>query len=242
MDQAERNSGAANEAPTGVDVKVAPGASDGGGKGTAVWHHPVVGSGGRGSHWARVRQRRRLLAVYAGLRLGPAFRETIMFSVAVADECRQCGFAHRTWALGEGVPEADLDALERGDVGPFDARTRVAIAWAQAYARSDLTRAPEDVAAEFGREFSPLEQADIGLIVREMYWLNEISNGADAGWSRVHGSPLPGSSVISELRATVAYAITVPVLILLFSLKLRTRPLTLLRSMGPFFRGFALRD
>ena len=241
MDEAERNSGAANEAPAGADVKAAPGASGDSGQGTAIWHHPVVGSRRPGSTSALFRKRRQLLAIYLRRRLDPAFRETIMFSVAVADECRQCGFAHRTWAMGEGVPETDLDALVRGDLGPFDARTRVAIAWAQAYARSDLTRAPEDIAAEFGREFSPLEQADIGLVVREMYWLNEISNGADAAWSRVHGSPTPGSSVISELRATVAYAITVPVLILLFSLKLRTRPLTLLRSMGPFFRGFALR-
>lgn len=242
MDQAERNSGAANEAPTGVDVTAVQGATGDSGQGTSVWHHPVVGSRRPGSTSALLRQRRQLLAIYLRRRLDPAFRETIMFSVAVADECRQCGFAHRTWAIGEGVPEANLDAIERGDMGPFDARTRVAITWAQAYARSDLTRAPDDIAAEFGREFSPLEQADIGLIVREMYWLNEISNGADAGWSRVHGSPVPGSSVISELRATVAYGITVPVLILLFSLKLRTRPLTLLRSMGPFFRGFALRD
>ena len=100
-----------------------------------------------------------------------------MLAVAGANSCRQCSFAHRQWALAEGLPEAELAALEGLDAESFDERTWAAIAWAQAYARSDFAEVPDAVDANFRQHFSAQEQADIELVARTMYWMNETSNG-----------------------------------------------------------------
>ena len=50
-----------------------------------------------------LRQAPDLKAIWIGGRLEPAFREEIMVAVAAANNCRQCSFAHREWALAEGL-------------------------------------------------------------------------------------------------------------------------------------------
>ena len=182
-----------------------------------------------------------LRAIWFGGRLDPAFREEVMLAVAGANSCRQCSFAHREWALAEGLPEAELAELEGLQAESFDARTWAAIAWAQAYARSDFTDVPDVIDANFRRRFSPQEQADIELAVRTMYWLNETSNGVDAFLSRLKRDRVRGSTVLSELVALVLYAIAVPALIVLFSIKQRRNPISILRAMEPFFHEFGAR-
>ena len=164
-----------------------------------------------------------------------------MVSVAGADSCRQCSFAHREWALAEGLPEAELAALEGMDAESFDARTWAAIAWAQAAARSDFADVPDPIEANFRRQFSSQEQADIELVARTMYWMNEASNGVDAAWSRLHGRPVPGSGVPSELAALLAYGLITPVVLVVLSAKQRRNPISLIRSVAPFFREFEAR-
>ena len=203
-------------------------------------HHPIIGQRKKGSTAALLRRTRDFWAIYGKHRLDPVFREELMLAVAGADSSRQCSFAHREWARAEGVREAELAALEGLGFDSLDERKWAAFGWAQAYARSELADAPA-AAASFRQQFSAQEQADIELAARTMYWLNETSNSVDAFLSRLQRDQVRGSTVPSELEALVLYAIAVPALIVLFSIKQRRNPVSILRDMKPFFREFEAR-
>ena len=201
-------------------------------------HYPTISQRKPGSTVALLKRARDLRAIYLGRRLDPAFREEIMLAVAGANSCRQCSFAHREWALAEGLPEAELAALEGLDAESFDARTWAAIAWAQAYARSDLAEVPDAVDVNFQEHFSAQEQADIQLVARTMYWMNEASNGVRAGLKRVNRTPVPGSTVPRELEALLLYAVGAPLVLVVLSVKQRRNPISLIREIRPFFSVF----
>ena len=182
-----------------------------------------------------------LRAIWLGDRLDPAFREEIMLAVAGANSCRQCSFAHRQWALAEGLPETELAALEGLQAESFDAQKWAAIAWAQAAARSNFTDVPDLIEANFRRRFSAQEQADIELVARTMTWMNRDSNTVDAALARLKGRPVPESSVLAELTALLIYGVFTPVIFVVLSIKQRRRPISLIRSVRPFFRTFEAR-
>ncbi len=204
-------------------------------------HYPTMSQRKPGSTVAMLRRAKDLRAIYLGRRLDPGFREEIMLSVAGANSCRQCSFAHRQWALAEGVSAAELASLEGLDTESFDARTWAALAWAQAYARGDFGEVPDAIDANFRQHFSPEEQADIELVVRTMYWMNETSNGVRAGLKRAKHSPVPGSTVTRELQAALLYAVGAPVVLGLLCVKQRRNPISMLREIRPFFREFERR-
>jgi AhpD family alkylhydroperoxidase len=203
-------------------------------------HQPLISDRKRGStryllaHWRDVK------AIWVDERLDPVFREEIMLAVASANSCRQCSYAHREWALAEGLSEAQIAALEGLDEEAFDARTWSAIAWAQATARSGLGEAPEIITTNFKERFDKRERSDINVIVRVMYWCNEISNAVDAAWSRVKGRPVKGSDLSKEIEAVILYVLFVPGLFLFLSAKRRRRPRELIRGARPFFRQFQM--
>jgi AhpD family alkylhydroperoxidase len=122
-------------------------------------HYPTITQRKPGATVALLRRARDLRAIYLDRRLDPAFREKVMLAVAGANACRQCSFAHREWALAEGVSEAELAALEGLDPEAFDERTWAAIAWVQAYARSDFDEVPDAVDDAFRQHFNAQEQA-----------------------------------------------------------------------------------
>ena len=204
-------------------------------------HYPTMSQRKPGSTVALLRRARDLRAIYLQRRLDPGFREEIMLSVAGANSCRQCSFAHRQWALAEGISMAELASLEGLDPESFDARTWAAIAWAQAYARGDFGEVPDAIDANFRQRFSPQEQADIELVVRTMYWMNETSNGVRAGLKRANHSPVPGSTVARELHAALLYAVGAPLVLGLLCVKQRRNPISMLRDIRPFFREFERR-
>jgi AhpD family alkylhydroperoxidase len=204
-------------------------------------HHPIIGRGRLGKTAGLVRRVPDYWAIYGRHRLDPVFREEIMLAVSGADSSRQCSFAHREWARGAGISEADLAALEALDFEALSERTWTAIEWAQAYARSDLASAPAGIEARFRQQFSARERADIELACRTMHWLNETSNTVDALGSRVRRKPVPGSTLLSEVIASVIYAVAVPVLVIMFSFMQRRNPLKILGSMNPFFHEFEAR-
>ncbi len=181
-------------------------------------------------------------AIWIGHRIDPAFRESIMVTVASANSSRHCGFAHREWALAAGLPEAEVEALERMDAASFDAHRWAAIAWAHAAARNGFRHVPEAIDAEFRREFTPAEQADIELVARTMTWMNEVSNTVDAAWLRAKKDAVPDSRVAREIRALILYGIAVPPILVLLGVLERKNPVRLLRSMAPFFREFEERS
>ena len=227
------------------DAGVAYGGATGGGEFGPMTadgrHHPIIGQRKSGATAALLRHPRDLWAVYVGKRLDPIFREQIMLAVAGADSSRQCSFAHREWALAEGLSKSDLAALEGLQTDAFDDQTWTAIAWAQAFARSDFADVPTALDAQFREQFSAQEQADIERAARTMYWLNETSNGVDAFLSRLKHAPVMGSTRRSELVALVLYAIAVPILVLMFSIRQPRSPISILRGMKPFFRQFEAR-
>ena len=191
---------------------------------------------------ALARRSRDLKAIWIDHRLDPSFRESIMVAVASANSSRQCSFAHREWALGVGLPEAKLAALEEMDAAAFDTHQWAAIAWAHAAARNGFRHVPEAIDADFRREFTPAEQSDVELVARTMTWMNEVSNTVDAAWLRAKKGPVPESRVANEIRALILYGIAVPPLLVLIGVLERKSPIKLLRSMGPFFREFEARS
>ena len=201
-------------------------------------HYPTIAQRKPGSTKALLRRARDLQAIYLNRRLDPAFREEIMLAVAGANACRQCSFAHRQWALAEGLSEPELAALEGLDPESFDGRTWAAIAWAQAYARGDFAEVPDAIDVNFRQHFSAQEQADIELVVRTMFWMNETSNGVRAGVKRARRTPVPGSTLPRELQATALYAVGAPLILGLLCVKQRRNPIAMLRDIKPFFREF----
>ena len=205
---------------------------------TYHWHQPIISQRKPGSTRAVLRRWRDLKAIYLNRRLDPVLREEIMISVADADTSRQCSFAHHEWALAEGISDAELAALEGGDVEFFDARKLAAIVWTHEYASTDFTSVPDVIDADFRQQYSAQEQADIELAARTMYWLNEISNGTDAFYFRLKGKPVPEGHAGKEFQAALVYILVVPFLLIYLAIRRRHRLVAEVRSMGPFFVAF----
>jgi AhpD family alkylhydroperoxidase len=204
-------------------------------------HYPTMAQRKPGSTVALLRRGRDFRAIYLDRRLDPAFREKVMLAVAGANACRQCSFAHREWALAEGVSQAELAALEGLDPEAFDARTWAAIAWVQAYARSDLDEVPDAIDRNFRQHFSAQEQADIQLAARTMYWANEISNSVRSGIKRAKRTPVTGSTVPREVEALLLYLVGAPVIVGALCVMRRRNPVSMIRDIRPFFREFERR-
>lgn len=200
-------------------------------------HHPLIHNRRPRSSRALFARWRDLLAIYVGRRLDPVFRESIMLSVAAADTSRQCGFAHREWAIAEGISKEQLVALEHMDADKFDERTWAALRWAQATALADFGPIPDTIDRSFRAHYSKREQSDIALQVQLMYWMNETSNGVDAAWSRMTGKPAAGS-LLRDIEALLMYALFVPYVLAIISKKQRRTPSEIVKGMKPFFRDF----
>jgi AhpD family alkylhydroperoxidase len=204
-------------------------------------HYPTITQRKPGSTVALLRRAGDLRAIYVDRRLDPGFREKVMLAVAGANACRQCSFAHREWALAEGVSEEELAALEGLDPEAFDARTWAAIAWVQAFARSDLDEVPDAIDRNFREHFTDQEQADIQLAARTMYWANEISNSVRSGIKRAKRTPVTGSTVPRELEALLLYLVGAPVIVGALCVMRRRNPVAMVRDIKPFFREFERR-
>jgi AhpD family alkylhydroperoxidase len=202
---------------------------------------PVIRMRRSGSTAELLKRSSDIWSIWLKHRLDPAFREELMVSVAAANSCRQCSYAHREWALIEGLPPEELAALEGRDAESFDARTWAAVAWVHAAAACDFGDVPDAVEANFRAQYSPQEQADIELVARTMTWMNQISNTVDAAWERLKGSPVAESGVLTELEAVVLYGLAVPPLIVWMSVKEGRRPMQVVRGMAQFFREFDAR-
>ncbi len=205
-------------------------------------HQPFISQRKPGSTSALLRRWRDLGAIWLGHRLDPIFREEIMLSVADANTCRQCSFAHREWALAEGLSDAELAALEGLNPEYFDGRKLAALYWVHAYASTDFTSVPDVIDANFRQHYDAQEQSDIELVARTMYWMNETSNGMDALWYRIKGKPVPGGHVGKELMAALVYVLLVPPLLIYLAIRRRHRLIAELRAIPKFFVSFEERQ
>ena len=226
------------EEEVNIEVSEASGdAADTAAVDTYRWHQPFISQRKPGSTRALLRRWRDLKAIYVNHRLDPVFREEIMLSVADANTCRQCSFAHREWALAEGMSDAELAALEGMDAEYFDGRKLAALYWVHAYASSDFTSVPEVIDADFRQHFDAQEQADIELVARLMYWMNETSNGMDALWFRLKGKPVPGGRASKEFQAALLYILLVPFLLIYLAIRRRHRLIAEIRAHSDLLRG-----
>jgi AhpD family alkylhydroperoxidase len=142
------------------------------------WHLPTIQRRKPRSTGAIAKRWRDIMSIYIGKRLEPGFREEIMLSVAGANSCRQCSFAHREWARAVGVSKAEIAAHEGMDASTFDERKWTAFVWAQAAGRSDFTFVPETIDADFRQEFAAQEQSDIELVA------THVLDERDQQWRR----------------------------------------------------------
>jgi uncharacterized peroxidase-related enzyme len=89
-------------------------------------------------------------AVMAPGKVPAKVKELVAVRVSFANDCEYCLASHTRLARGLGATEAQVDALERGELAPFDAGERAALALADAMAGDARAVADEVVEAVRG--------------------------------------------------------------------------------------------
>ena len=69
------------------------------------------------------------------------FKEKIAFKVARLRETPYCTGSHRGYALKQGVPVAELDAIDRGDYTGLPAKERASLLFTEAMVAGRMTDA-----------------------------------------------------------------------------------------------------
>jgi AhpD family alkylhydroperoxidase len=160
-----------------------------------------------------VRRLDRIVSIQSGNALDPAFREEIMVSVARANACRYCVFAHETAALEEGVESNVLASIADPTADPRDANldhdTWTALAYARSLAEADFDpeRVSPDLEAEVRATLGDEMRATIETTARLMTLMNRTGNTVDALMARLGGDAAPHSHVCDEIAITGLWAI-----------------------------------
>ncbi|WP_157997648.1 carboxymuconolactone decarboxylase family protein [Mycobacteroides stephanolepidis] len=127
-------------------------------------------------------------------------QERIMLAVTSVNKCRFCTWRHTELAGAEGIPqEAIADLLRVGADSAYVSENEYpslayAVHWAETggHPRVDLR---EELYSFYGKEVA----IEIEVIIRRIMFGNLTGNTFDALNSRLHGQPVQGSSLISEL-------------------------------------------
>lgn len=143
-------------------------------------------------------------AIQSGSSIEPALREEIMVTVARANECRYCIFAHETAAREVGVTEHTLGSLAAGRLETADPERGSALSLAYARALAESRFGPVDPALE--AEIVAVHGDDHRRLVettaRVMSVMNLAGNTVDALLSRLGGDPAPDSRLCDEIALT----------------------------------------
>lgn len=102
-------------------------------------------------------------ALDAGI-LPRAFKEKIAFKVARLRGSAYSSASHRSYALKHGVPEAEIEAVDRGDYGALPAREAAALCFAEAMVR-EAGAVNDATFAQLTRHFSTAEAVEIVALV-----------------------------------------------------------------------------
>lgn len=194
---------------------------------------------GLGGIWSN---RREVSEIWRRERLPAAFREKIMVAVAEVNGCRFCSFAHREWALDEGVSEAELAELEGMRPEDFDRRTWLAVVYARSLAAEDFGPVDPSLGRELAEVFSEEERGDIEVVAHAMTVINRSANTLDALSARWDGHPAEGSRLIDE---AVISAFMVLVILAVAPRIMRYRKTSFLgvfRDLAQFSEDFAQRS
>jgi AhpD family alkylhydroperoxidase len=131
-------------------------------------------------------------------RVDKAFLEQIKLVVSRVNGCRTCTYVHSANALRDGLSDRELTELLALDLGHFPEERAIAFAFAQHYAESG---GQPDVAAErrFRDYYGPQVSDDILAYLRFVQFSSVTGATIQALLSRLRGSPVPGSTLLTEL-------------------------------------------
>ncbi len=177
-------------------------------------------------------------SIWGGRSVSPAFRESLMVSVARYNGCRYCAFAHVEWAVAEDVSDEELAALAGLEPEDFDRGQWIAYAWANELVASGFGSVSEELGDEMSARYSPGEILQLDTIVRVMTLMNLSGNTLDALLSRGKGRPAPGSHLVDELVIGGTFAAGMLPIGLYLSAKRRKSPVRLVRDLIRFSTRF----
>jgi AhpD family alkylhydroperoxidase len=103
-------------------------------------------------------------------------RLLIRLATATANQCRYCTAHQRHQLKALGVTEEKMAALWQPDTAGLSPRERAAVRFAQAITL-DAGNIPNDVYADFIREFTPKERVEVAIIATSMGMLNRLNDG-----------------------------------------------------------------
>ncbi len=118
-----------------------------------------------------------------------------MVAVSRVNSCRGCTFAHERWAGRAGVTADDLRAIDMGELGDLDDRSRAAVAYAAELAEVRF-RGPvaPDIAASASDHLTPDERASVDAVARAMSLANLSANTLEALFGRLRLATSPKST------------------------------------------------
>ena len=108
--------------------------------------------------------------------LSNELRLLIRLAVATANQCRYCTAHQRHQLAGLGVSEAKMAAIWQPDSDELNPRERAAVRFAQAITL-DAGSIPDQVYADFIREFTPQERVEVAIVATSMGMLNKLNDG-----------------------------------------------------------------
>ena len=131
-------------------------------------------------------------------RIDKSFVEEIELIVSRVNGCRTCTYVHSANALQEGLSDKELEELLALDLGHFPAERAMAFAFAQHYAESGGQPNPS-AEQRFRDYYGPQMSQDILAHLRFIQFSSVTGATIQALLSRLRGSPVPGSTLLTEL-------------------------------------------
>lgn len=111
-----------------------------------------------------------------GRALGKRLREEIILHVSAVNSCYVCSKMHEIIGRRVGLSDAEVRAARAIEPSPeLDARTRVALRYAELRTRGEENAHPEEV-RRFERELSPGERREVRGIVDLFTFTNRLNN------------------------------------------------------------------
>ena len=179
-----------------------------------------------------------LAGVFVRRDLDPALREAVMLGVAHANGCRYCAFVHGLWARKAGLAEADALAIEQGRFEALAPDLALAVRYGRALADADFGSIDQALFDQVDARFGADRRAALEATARFMTLANRSGNTFDALLARLHGQPLPGSTLASDLAIGLPAAAVIPMAGTLLALGFGRTPWAFAREFAEFSSAF----
>lgn len=111
--------------------------------------------------------------------ISAAFRERLILTVTVVNQCRYCAYGHTRLALRAGVPREEIEFLLGGAIRDLPEREFPALVYARHWAESDACPDPE-AKHTLEQTYGPETAAAIDVVLRAIRIGNLTGNAFDA--------------------------------------------------------------